>query len=252
MRMWDGINLPSPSEQAADMALSPIRAMVAGLSSVPQGTKLKDELAVWHGTTIASFFAANRAAIISVSDGKASEGPTLYPASLDFQKVVEIDSRTIMLFAGAAGLASMHAKSLRNWVETMERVREEGLSTRAKVNMLSRMLREGMALASLGLIVISILATWDIKKGGRIFLIGPDGTSVLKSDYAIHGSGRIGEGLLLKAWHPNLTVDEGVDLAKELITTNAQKLDSGTGGRIQIKVLTAQGVTTIDGGRANG
>jgi len=233
------------------MALAPIRELVANMPRPLNGVlNLKDTISHWHGTTIAAFLVDGGRAIVAVSDGKVSEGQLLYAASLDFPKVVEIDRSTVMLFAGSAGFAVLYSKILKNWVETMERVREERLSTRAKVNMLSRMLRESLPLAASGFPVVAILATLDELKGARIFLFTPDGSNIRKESYAIHGSGKISEASLLDNWRADMSRDEGVEYAKKLIKT-ASRLDSASGGHIFIKVLDENGVESIDGGRAN-
>lgn len=229
------------------IALDPIRKLVAGmLHSLKNGV-----ISPWHGTTIAAFPVDNGKLIVNVSDGKVSEGQLLYPVSLEFPKMVEIDRETVMLFAGAAGFAVMYSKMLKNWVETMERIREERLSTRAKVNMLSRILRESLPLAASGFPVGAILSTFDKRKGARIFLFTPDGSNVLRDSYAVFGSGKVGEGILVERWKPDLTREEGIEVAKRLVKVNAANLDSGTGGRIFIKVLDENGVESVDGGRAN-
>ena len=170
-----------------NIALAPIRELVA---SMPRPLNGVVNLSSWHGTTIAAFLVDNGRSIVAVSDGKVSEGQLLYAASLDFPKVIEVDRSTVMLIAGAAGFAVLYSKILKNWVETMERVREERLSARAKVNMLSRILRESLPLAASGFPVVAILATFDKRKGARIFLFTPDGSNVRRKTYAILGSGK--------------------------------------------------------------
>jgi len=230
-----------------DVILSPIRKLAA---SLPQSFKA-DAISPWHGTTIAAFLVENGKSIINVSDGKVSEGQMLYPVSLEFPKMVEIDKETVMLFAGSVGFAVMYSKILKNWVETMERIREERLSTKAKVNMLSRILREGLPLTVSGFPVGAILSAFDKRRGARIFLFTPDGSSVLRDSYAIFGSGKVGEGILVERWKPDLTRKEGIKVAKRLVKANASNLDSATGGHIFIKVLDENGIESIDGGKTN-
>jgi len=73
----------------------------------------------------------------------------------------------------------------------------------------------------------------------------------LRDSYAVFGSGKVGEGILVERWKPDLTREEGIEVAKRLVKVNAANLDSGTGGRIFIKVLDENGVESVDGGRAN-
>ena len=234
------------------VALAPIRELVANMLRHLNGSSnLKDNISPWHGTTIAAFLVDNGKTIVTVSDGKVSDGQILYAASLDFPKVVEIDRSTVMLFAGAAGFAALYSRILKNWVETMERVREVRLSARAKVNMLSRMLRESLPLAASGFPVVAILATFDERRGARIFLFTPDGSNVRRESYAILGSGKVGEGILLERWHPDMKRNAGIKLAKRLIKANSTNLDAATGGRIFIKILDENGVESVDGGKAN-
>ena len=205
---------------------------------------------VLHGTTIASFFVEGGKTSIVVSDGKVSEGPLLQPASLEFNKLIEVDNTTVMAISGSVGFAMLYARMLNNWVETMERIREEKLDTRSKVNMLSRILRENLSLALSGMLVIPILTTYDDKHGPRIFMLTPDGSVVSKKTYAISGSGKVNEGGLLSDWNVNMSKEDGIELAKKLVK-NASKLDSATGGRIFIKIVSGNGIESVDGGWTN-
>ena len=205
---------------------------------------------VLHGTTIASFFVDKGRAAIVVTDGKVSESPLLQAASLEFQKMVDIDRNTVMAVSGSAGFAMLYTRMLKNWVETTERIREERLSVRSKVNMLSRILRENLPLALSGLMVIPLLITCDDKRGPRIFAFTPDGSNIEKKTYAISGSGKVNEGGLLLGWNRSMTRENGISLAKDLVK-NASKLDSATGGKIFIKVISQDGIESIDGGWTN-
>lgn len=227
-----------------DMPTLLVNASLAGGGVVPESSTQRFML---HGTTIASFLIDNGRAAIVVSDGKVSEGPLLQAASLEFEKLIEIDKSTVMAVSGSAGFAVLYARMLRNWVETMERVREEPLSTRSKVNMLARILRENLSLALSGLVVAPILTTWDEKRGPRIFVITPDGSVVIKKTYAMSGSGRVNEGGLLLGWSAGMSVENGISLAKELVK-NASRLDSATGGKIFIKIVSRDGIESVDGG----
>lgn len=205
---------------------------------------------VLHGTTIASFFVEEGKSAVVVSDGKVSENALLQAASLEFEKLIEIDSHTVMAVSGSAGFAMLYARMLKSWVETMEKIREQRLSSRSKVNMLTKILRENLSLSLSGLIVIPILTTCDDKRGPRIFFLTPDGSAISKKTYAISGSGKVSEGYLQGEWRMNLSKEEGINLAKNLVKS-ARNLDGATGGKIFIKVVSRDGIESVDGGWAS-
>jgi len=195
-----------------DMPTLLANASLAGGGVTPESSSQRFML---HGTTIASFLIDNGRVAIVVSDGKVSEGPLLKAASLEFEKLIDIDRSTVMAVSGSVGFAILYARMLRNWVETMERIREERLSTRSKVNMLARILRENLSLALSGLVVAPILTTWDDKRGPRIFVVTPDGSVVVKKTYAMSGSGRVNEGGLLLGWNINMSKESGISLMQK-------------------------------------
>ena len=233
---------PLSERDLQGLILAPVREL---RDSIPQLNPSKEF--TFHGTTIASFFVENGSAVIAVSDGKVSENAMLQAASLEFKKLIEIDAWTVMAISGSASFGLLYARSLRSWVETMERITEEPISTRAKVNMLSKILRDSLPISMGGFAVMPILTVYDEKRGPRIFLFTPDGSVVTKSEYAISGSGRISEGSLLVGHRRDMTREEGIEFAKSIVK-NANKMDKATGGRIFIKVVSKEGIESLDGG----
>ena len=233
----------SEFEKSLLLSVKDLRGNIFHGQSAPEEFSLQ-------GTTIASFYIEGGRAAIAVSDGKVSSNQVLQAASLEFKKLIEIDRVTVMAISGSAGFALLYAKILKNWVETTERIREEKLSVRAKVNMVTKILRESLSLSMGGFVVQPIITTYDKGHGPRIFLFTPDGSEVPRNDYAIAGSGKSNEGGLLTNWREDLSREEGIKLAQQLVI-NAHKLDKATGGRIFIKIIDQSGIESIDGGFVN-
>lgn len=237
---------PLSEKDLQALILAPVRELRDSISRLNSNKEF-----TFRGTTIASFFIENGSAAIAVSDGKVSENAMLQAASLEFKKLFEIDAHTVMAISGSASFGLLYARSLRSWVETMERMREEPISTSAKVNMLSKILRDSLPISMGGFPVGPIITTFDDKRGSRIFLFTPDGSVVTKPEYAISGSGRISEGALLVGHRRDMTREEGIEFAKSIVK-NANNMDKATGGRIFIKVVSKEGIESLDGGFIGG
>lgn len=202
-----------------------------------------------HGTTIGAFRVSGGKEAIAFSDGKVSEGALLQPLSLSYEKILDIDRKSVMLISGVPSIAKEYCKMVEIGIDNYEKLHEEPLSSRGKVRLIETIMMKNFGLAAQGLIVSPIFVTHDEGHGARIFTFSPEGSWVEK-DYAMSGSGKIAQPLFLPAWQGrgwniDLSREEGVDLARYIATTSPQ-LESASGGKVYIRIISSQGVEVVE------
>jgi proteasome beta subunit len=240
-RMLAELRRPLLETQRAFTALTPTQQMEAA-GMVP------------HGTTIGAFLVTDGQALVAFSDGKVSMGTRI--AAMDYRKLVTLDSHTAMLIAGSPVMAQRMALLMRSYIRAYQDIRMgKPMSTDAKRKRLALELLGTFGLATSGLILAPILATYDREKGrARIFAYSPEGSFNERRDvgdahggYATNGSGEGVYKLIKKARRPGMSVDDGIALAHELVRDAAED-DSASGGSTFIAVIDRDGIRTAGGG----
>lgn len=223
---------------------------LAGLRRDLATTKLSEQslasLSV-HGTTIGAFKINQGKEAVAFSDGKVSEGQLLQPLSLVYEKIIDIDRKSVMLISGVPSIAKEYCKLVEVNIDNYEKMQEEELSSKGKVRQIETLMLKNFALAAQGLIVSPIFVTYDNQHGARIFSFSPDGSSVEKYDYVMSGSGKIAQPILFNDWREDLNREEGIKLAKKVVGI-ASASESASGGKIYIRIIAAEGVEKVEEG----
>jgi proteasome beta subunit len=211
-----------------------------------------------EATTVFAFHCAEGAII--GGDHRATAGHMIF--SDRTEKILELDSHSLMAIAGVPAMAFEMARTLQTAFEFYRRSQLQGMSLAAKVRALSRLLRENLpaTLQGIGAVapVFAGVETGDSTARPVIYFYDPLGAHFEAASYAASGSGGTTiKSLLhyLENWgnpRPGDTpLKEAVILANRLLMTAAQ-FDSATGG-VQaeqqefatIKLLSAQGIRNI-------
>lgn len=209
-----------------------------------------------HGTTIGAFLVDNGRAAVALSDGKVSMGPRI--ASLDFRKILPLDSHTVLLMAGSPVLGLLTGRLLRAYIRSYQDLRNgRPMSTDPKKKRLARELLGMFGLAASGILLAPILATYDTYKGrARIFSYSMEGSFNERTDndarldgYATGGSGADIHKVIKERRRPAMSIDDGIALAEHLVKDTAED-DSGSGGRAFVYVLDRDGARLVRGGKA--
>jgi len=209
-----------------------------------------------HGTTIGAFLVDSGNAAIALSDGKVSMGPRI--ANLDFRKVLPLDSHTVLLMAGSPVLGLLTGRLLRAYIRSYQDLRMgRPMSTDPKKKRLARELLGMLGLAASGILLAPILATYDVyKRRARIFSYSMEGSFNERTDnnermngYATGGSGADIHKVIKGQRRPDMSVDDGIALAEDLVRDTAED-DSGSGGRAFVYVLDRDGARLVRGGKA--
>ena len=211
-----------------------------------------------QATTILAFKFAE--GVLVAGDRRATSGNVMVYDRAD--KVLEIDTHSLMAIAGSPGAAWEMARVLSHSFQFYRRTQLQEMTVAAKVRSLSKLLRDNFGLALQGVgAVVPIFATYDAADrapGGKLFFYDVMGAQFEAVDYATTGSGSPAmRGVL---YHENtygraplrsLDRDAAIGLALRALDTAAES-DTATGGLDPrgkifpvIKLATASGVVSV-------
>src|SRR5215471_7626513 len=211
-----------------------------------------------EATTVFAFQCAE--GVIIGGDHRATAGNTVF--SDKTEKILELDSHSLMAIAGVPAMAFEMARTLQTAFEFYRRSQLQTMSLAAKTRALSRLLRENLPATLQGVGAVSPvfvgIESSDPKARPVIYFYDPLGAHFEAAAFAASGSGTTTiKSVLhyLEAWgHPRpaeMPLDQAVILANRLLMTAAE-FDSATGGVhadqqefATIKLLIPQGIRTI-------
>lgn len=199
-----------------------------------------------HGTTIGAFFVDNGAQALVFSDGKVSMGNK--PVHLAYRKIFTVDRYSRLAISGSPVLGAAYAASMKAWIGYREDTSDQPVSARAKARFLGRLLMGGMNLMHAGIVCAPIFVTYDAreKKRARIFMFSGEGSEIESDSFSTSGSGTNVDVSLIDYWRPDLSVDDGIALARRTILGLAPKIDSFSGGKVSIDLIGPDGARVIE------
>ncbi len=212
-----------------------------------------------EATTVFAFQCAE--GVIIGGDHRATAGNLVF--SDRTEKILELDSHSLMAIAGVPSTAFEMARTLQTAFEFYRRSQLQSMSLPAKLRALSRLLRENLPATLQGVGVVAPLfagiETADAAAKPAIFFYDPLGAQFEAAAFAASGSG---SGTIksilhyMETWGPQpgeLLLDKAVVLANRLLIT-AAAFDTATGGVrpeqgefATIKLLSATGIRSIPG-----
>src|SRR5215212_7593945 len=158
---------------------SPISQVSASASAPP----------LVEGTTVFAFHCREGAVI--AGDHRATAGNTIF--SDKTEKILELDSHSLMAIAGVPATAFEMARTLQTAFEYYRRSQLQSMSLNAKIRALSRLLRENLPATLQGFgVVAPIFAgveTDDPNAKPAIYFYDPLGAQFEAASYAGSGSG---------------------------------------------------------------
>ena len=211
-----------------------------------------------QATTVFAFHCAD--GVIIAGDHRATAGNTVF--SDKTEKILELDSHSLMAIAGVPATAFEMARTLQTTFEFYRRSQLQSMSLSAKIRALSKLLRDNLAATLQGFgVVAPIFAgveTTDPQAKPVIYFYDPLGAQFEAAEYAGSGSGSgsIKSVLhFLEKWgkpHPrDMPLAQAATLANRLLMTAAE-FDTATGGVhpdrqlfATIKLLSRDGIRTI-------
>jgi proteasome beta subunit len=234
-------------------------SLLAGrnLASAP-GSPSAAAPAQTQATTVFGFHYAD--GVLMAGDRRATAGNVIVTDRVE--KIIEIDSTSLLAIAGVPATAFEMARVLQTSFEYYRRSQLQPLSLPARVRALARLLRENLPMTMQGIgIVVPLFAGVDHSVSPakpQIYFYDPLGAQFQAVGYAASGSGSGTIRSILsyqerygKPPPTEMNLRDAVRFASRLLTT-ASEFDSATGGinpsthtYATIKVLKGEGVETI-------
>jgi len=180
-----------------------------------------------HATTIVAV--ACDEGVVLASDRRATAGSMI--SKRDVEKVFRCDEFSAIGIAGVLALGLEFAKLFQVEVEHYEKLEGRSLSLEGKANRLAAMIRGNLRLAMQGLVMVPLLAGYDLDSGaGRIFSYDPAGGPSEEHRFYSVGSGSVfARGALKKLYTEGMGAHEAVLCCLNALYDAADD-DSATGG----------------------
>lgn len=252
--------LPGESNYKGDfLSLLKHAGVETGRPLEVQAQPVSHDIEIAHSTTVIAV--RYRDGVMIAGDRRATAGTAvIYDKA---EKVLQIDNSSVLAISGSPAIAYEIARILEHSFQYFRRSQLQELSLEGKLRMLSRLIRDNLAMALQGIGgVIPIFAIYDARNGsqengGKIFFYDALGAHFENVDFATTGSGSIWiRGVLryLNRWGE--TRLEEMDEQQATITIlrlldTASEYDAATSGynaKSQIfptvKTVTADGVQT--------
>ncbi|MDX2226393.1 MAG: proteasome subunit alpha [Verrucomicrobiae bacterium] len=230
-------------------------------TGIPSLVQTEGQSAPLQGTTVFAFHCAE--GILIAGDHRATAGNMIF--SDKTEKILELDTHSVMAIAGAPATAFEMARVLQTSFEFYRRSQLQPMSLPAKLRALSRLLRENLpaTLQGFGLVAPIFAGVDQNAPEARpgIFFYDPLGAQFEAAQFAGSGSGSASiKSILnhLEKWGvprpEKMSLREAVVLANRLLITAAD-FDTATGGVhpesglfATVKLLSVTGIRDIPGG----
>ena len=180
-----------------------------------------------HATTIVAVVCDE--GVVLASDRRATAGSMI--SKRDVEKVFRCDQFSAVGVAGVLALALEFARLFQVELEHYEKMEGRSLSLDGKANRLAAMIRGNLGLAMQGLVLVPLLAGYDLDSGaGRIFSYDPTGGPSEEHRFYSIGSGSVfAQGALKKLYTEDMPASEAVLCCLQALYDAADD-DSATGG----------------------
>ena len=190
-------------------------------------TPPSEQIEAPHGTTIVAVTFPG--GVVMAGDRRATTGNVI--AQRDIEKVYPADEYSCVGIAGAAGVAVELVRLFQVELEHYEKLEGDVLALEGKANKLAQMVRQNLPAAFQGLIVIPILAGYDLRKSeGRIFKYDVTGGRYEEGDFYSTGSGgKDARNTLKKFFRSDMTREQAMRLVLDALL-DASEEDVATGG----------------------
>lgn len=161
-------------------------------------------------------------------------------ASKESEKIIKISDYLALTTAGVSGDAQILARYLRAEIKLFEVQNGRKISVRGAATLLSNILQ---SYRFFPFMVQLILAGYDEYEGFKIFSLDAIGGMEEEKKFFSTGSGSpIALGVLEDSYKEDISVEEGIELAKRAIKAAIER-DIGSGGvGVDIVVITKEGV----------
>ena len=196
------------------------------------------------GTTILGIVCKD--GIVMASDRQISAGSSLVVGK-NFQKTITINDYLLMSFTGMVSDAQRVAKILPAELKLKELRSKSRPTIKQAASLLSTILYSGIRQPSMiPMQVGNLLGGFNENGSTELYTIEPSGSVIKVEDYdANFGSGMpYVLGLLERQYKKDISVKEGIELAKEAIKSSTQR-DMGSGYGIDVFTITKDRINKV-------
>ena len=232
-------------------------SMKNGTSGFFANPAARAEILQTNATTILAFKFND--GVLVAGDRRATAGNIVVYDRAD--KVLEIDTHSLMAIAGVPATAWEMARVLEHSFQFYRRSQLQEMSLDGKVRALSKLLRDNFGFVMQGVgIVVPLFATFDVLNDApRLYFYDAMGAQFEATDYAASGSGSPAVRSVLhyeNTWGKKplrkLGRDEAVVIALRALDTAAES-DTATGGVDRrarvfpiVKIVSRDGIATLE------
>tara|TARA_Y100000310_G_C20633192_1_gene789735 strand:+ start:687 stop:1313 length:627 start_codon:yes stop_codon:yes gene_type:complete len=179
-------------------------------------------------------------AIVLAADNRATAGTLV--ANKKVQKVVQVGDYMAMTTAGLVSDIQLFTKIIRSQIMLLKLRKGKNPGVKEAANMLANLAYSNIRRPSMIPGFVGFLFAGHDKTGLHLYELEFDGTALEADDYVTDGSGStVVLGVLETLYKPNMTLQQGLELAEKCIQTAILR-DSATGNGMHVAVITKDGV----------
>ncbi len=183
--------------------------------------------------------------IVMGADRRATAGTLVM--NKDFQKIKRINNYLIASFTGGVSDAQLTAKIIAAELRLKELKTKSRPTTEEAANLISMTIYRNIRSPSMIPSIVGMLVGGVDENGkAHLYSIEPAGSITEVSDYDANMSSGMPYilGLLERQYKKDITVKEGIELAKECIKSSTQR-DVGSGNGIDVFTITKDGINHV-------
>ncbi|MDP4011996.1 MAG: proteasome subunit beta [Candidatus Nanoarchaeia archaeon] len=181
--------------------------------------------------------------IILAADKKATAG--FFIADKKVEKVVKLTDNIAVTIAGGVSDLQLLLKLIKAEL-SLKKIRTGTEPTvKEAANLLATIVYNNIRRFSTIIAITAFIVGGKDNEGFHLFLLMPDGSLSEDDEYVSDGSGSMmAYGVLDSLYLKNMTINEGIKLAKKAINAAIQR-DAGSGEGIDVITITKEGVKKV-------
>jgi len=181
--------------------------------------------------------------IILGADRRASAGYMV--ADKRAQKVIQVNDEMALTIAGLVSDAQLLSKIIRAQLKLIQIRKGKKSTVKQAANLLAGLVYGNVRRMSMIQSIVGFLFAGKDITGFHLYNVGIDGSLSEMKEYVCDGSGMMfATGVLEANYKKDMSIDEGVKLAVQVLNTAMQR-DIATGNGIDILTITKDGVKFV-------
>jgi proteasome beta subunit len=181
--------------------------------------------------------------IVLAADKRATAGTLI--AQKDTQKIANITDNIAVTMAGTASDGQFLIRLARSELKIKALRNDLNVSVREAANLMSRMVFNNIRKPSMIPGVSHFVIAGSDESGNYLFDVFPDGTISECKEFIASGSGStFVYGILESSYKPDMSLDEGIDMALKCINTSIKR-DCASGDGIDVYTITKDGTKLV-------